>query len=652
MSLENNLYAEIKKQWELFVEHQKAPDPSIIRPEIQKAWERCRNHNVNPYADIHQDLLSPAQLAARKWENADLLAVAEPVMEELFQFVERSNFVVWLADADGYMIKVVGDPNYHIGLTEHIAAELKEGNCFAEHVLGANGCGTPLVTGEPIQIQGAEHYCLRAHSASGSGAPVRGPEGNIIGSLGMTGKKELIHAHTLGMVVAAANAIHKELKLREIDKQKQVILESLSEGIFVLNAEGYVTYQNPAAKRILKVDFNLVGKKLEDLGGKNNINFKQIIGRQESITGELVDINLSGETVRVSLTVSPMNTAGRNSGMVVVVAERKRISQIINKFVGMKARYSFSDIIGKEKCLLESIQLAQKVADSESTVLITGESGTGKEVFAQAIHNASNRRGGPFVAINCAAIPRDLLASELFGYDEGAFTGARRGGNIGKFELADGGTLFLDEIGDMPLDMQVVLLRVIEERNLVRIGGKKSIPVNVRIIAATHKDLAHEVANNRFRADLYYRLNVINIQLPPLRDRKGDIPLLVNKFASLLQWREVRIDSDAQSAIINYSWPGNIRELRNVIESALGQSDDGVISLSALPENIRSSTHLNAAAEKPAIPRIIPMKKLESDIIRDALDKCNGNVSLAARQLGISRSTVYRKLGLSSSSRN
>jgi transcriptional regulator with PAS, ATPase and Fis domain len=285
-------------------------------------------------------------------------------------------------------------------------------------------------------------------------------------------------------------------------------------------------------------------------------------------------------------------------------------------------------------------------------VLITGESGTGKEVFAQAIHNASNRRGGPFVAINCAAIPRDLLASELFGYDEGAFTGARRGGNIGKFELADGGTLFLDEIGDMPLDMQVVLLRVIEERNLVRIGGKKSIPVNVRIIAATHKDLAHEVANNRFRADLYYRLNVINIQLPPLRDRKGDIPLLVNKFASLLQWREVRIDSDAQSAIINYSWPGNIRELRNVIESALGQSDDGVISLSALPENIRSSTHLNAAAEKPAIPRIIPMKKLESDIIRDALDKCNGNVSLAARQLGISRSTVYRKLGLSSSSRN
>lgn len=200
--------------------------------------------------------------------------------------------------------------------------------------------------------------------------------------------------------------------------------------------------------------------------------------------------------------------------------------------------------------------------------------------------------------------------------------------------------------------MQVVLLRVIEERNLVRIGGKKSIPVNVRIIAATHKDLAHEVANNRFRADLYYRLNVINIQLPPLRDRKGDIPLLVNKFASLLQWREVRIDSDAQSAIINYSWPGNIRELRNVIESALGQSDDGVISLSALPENIRSSTHLNAAAEKPAIPRIIPMKKLESDIIRDALDKCNGNVSLAARQLGISRSTVYRKLGLSSSSRN
>jgi len=180
----------------------------------------------------------------------------------LFQFIDKSNFVIWLADADGYMIKVVRAPNYHIGSTKQITAEIREGNCFAEHVLGANGCGTPLVTGEPIQIQGAEHYCLRAHGLASCGAPVRGPEGNIIGSIGITGKKELIHAHTLGMVVATANAINKELKLREIDRQKQVILESLSEGIFVLNTEGYVTYQNPAAKRILEVDFNLVGKKL------------------------------------------------------------------------------------------------------------------------------------------------------------------------------------------------------------------------------------------------------------------------------------------------------------------------------------------------------------------------------------------------------
>jgi transcriptional regulator with PAS, ATPase and Fis domain len=238
------------------------------------------------------------------------------------------------------------------------------------------------------------------------------------------------------------------------------------------------------------------------------------------------------------------------------------------------------------------------------------------------------------------------LASELFGYDEGAFTGARRGGNVGKFELAEGGTLFLDEIGDMPLDMQVVLLRVIEERNLIRIGGKKSIPVNVRIIAATNKDLPHEVSLNHFRVDLYYRLNVININLPPLRDRKEDIPLLVGKFASRLQGGRVTVENDAMQALQNYPWPGNIRELQNVIESVLATSDTGMLSLSALPENIRSVVILHKETDQPNHADVIPLKKLEADVIKETIDKCNGNVTMAAKQLGINRSTIYRKLGM------
>ncbi|MDD4238857.1 MAG: sigma-54-dependent Fis family transcriptional regulator [Desulfotomaculaceae bacterium] len=641
MSCETDVYAEIREEWGQFIKHGKIPASSIICSEILKSWERSRKLKVDPYQGACLVMLSPSELAARKSKNADLLAVAEPIMEELYRFVARSQFIVGLVDADGYLIKIVGDPQSQIGSF----TELNEGNNLSEEVLGTNGYGTPLVTGRPIQIHGAEHYCLRAHYASCSGTPVRGPEDNIIGVLVMSGKKELTHLHTLGMVVAATNAIHNELKIRNLAQQKQIILESLSEGILVLDGEGYITYLNPAAARILEVDGNLVGRKLEGLGGKTNNNFMQIINRCENVTDELVDIDLSGETVKVSLTLRPMNVAGRNSGMVIVVSERKRIRQIINKFVGMTARYAFSDIIGKEKSLLEAIKLARKVADSESTVLITGESGTGKEVFAQAIHNASSRREYPFVAINCAAIPRELLASELFGYDEGAFTGARRGGNVGKFELADGGTLFLDEIGDMPLDMQVVLLRVIEEKNLIRIGGKKSIPVNVRIIAATNKNLPQEVSSNHFRADLYYRLNVININLPPLRERKGDIPLLVSEFASRILGGKVRVENDAQLAFLRYPWPGNIRELQNIIESALATSDSAVISLSVLPENIRLAINFTEI-EVPVRSNIIPLKRLESDIIKETIEMCNGNVTLAAKRLGINRSTIYRKMGL------
>lgn len=642
MAYDEAFYAEIRNEWRKFIRDGKLPATNIISPEVLKSWERSKNLQVDPYRGACPVVLAPSELAARKRENADLLAVAGPIMEELYQFVARSKFVVGLVDTEGYMIKVVGDPYSQIGSY----AELKEGNNLSEAVLGTNGYGTPLVTGQPIQIHGAEHYCLRAHYATCSGSPVRGPEDNIIGVLVMSGKKELTHLHTLGMVVAAANAIHNELKIRSLAQQKQIILESLSEGILVVDGEGYVTYINPAATRILGVNNSLVGKKLEDPANKANSKLLQMIKRGEGVTDEMVDIDLFGETVKVNLTLRPMNAADQHAGLVMVVSERKRINKIINKFVGMTARYSFSDIIGNEQGLLEAVKLASKVAKSDSTVLITGESGTGKEVFAQAIHNASDRRDYPFVAINCAAIPRELLASELFGYDEGAFTGARRGGNVGKFELADGGTLFLDEIGDMPLDMQVVLLRVIEEKNLIRIGGKKSILVNVRIIAATNKDLPHEVSLNHFRADLYYRLNVINIKLPPLRNRKEDVPHLVGEFASRSRGGRVTVENDAMQALQNYPWPGNIRELQNVIESALATSDSGKLTLSSLPENIRSAVNLIKETEQPEQANIVPLKKLETDVIKETIDKCNGNVTLAAKQLGINRSTIYRKLGL------
>jgi transcriptional regulator with PAS, ATPase and Fis domain len=285
------------------------------------------------------------------------------------------------------------------------------------------------------------------------------------------------------------------------------------------------------------------------------------------------------------------------------------------------------------------VEYAKKVADSRSTILITGESGTGKELFAQAIHNESARRDEPFVAINCGAIPRELIESELFGYDDGAFTGARRGGKPGKFEIADGGTLFLDEIGDMPLDMQVKLLRAIEDGVVTRIGGSRPIPVDVRIIAATNKDLEQEVRKGNFRKDLYYRLNVIPLRLPPLRERKDDIPILIEYFMKRISRRlnkkPVEIPENIMKALTEYNWPGNIRELENFVEFVI--NSEGII-----PVLVEEKFSMNITLD-----RDLPNNSLEAaekEHILRVLELNGWNIASAARELGIGRNTLYRKI--------
>lgn len=275
--------------------------------------------------------------------------------------------------------------------------------------------------------------------------------------------------------------------------------------------------------------------------------------------------------------------------------------------------------------------------------MITGDSGTGKELVASAIHQASNRFDYPFVALNCAAIPKDLLPSELFGYVAGAFTGANQKGSIGKFELANKGTLFLDELGEMPLESQVQLLRVIQEQEIIRIGDKTRIPIDVRVIAATNKNLVEEIQMKKFRKDLYYRLNVIHIELPSLRHRSDDIPLLVENFVQKLKVKKhhgpYHITTEAMRILRNYSWPGNIRELENVIEYAVNFSANGIITPENLPKHFYS---------KPTLPNdttsMNPVNLAELEWILSALKRSHMNVSNAAKELKMSRSTLYRKL--------
>lgn len=312
------------------------------------------------------------------------------------------------------------------------------------------------------------------------------------------------------------------------------------------------------------------------------------------------------------------------------------------------AKYSWKSIIGNSVLMQEVKHMAAKAAKTDSNVLICGESGTGKELFAHAIHNDSRRFDGPFIKINCAAIPKDLLESELFGYEEGAFTGAKKQGKVGKFELANGGTIFLDEIGDMPLDMQVKILRVLQEKEVERIGGNKTIPINCRIIAATNRNLVERIKENEFREDLYYRLNVVNIEVPPLRARKEDVEILtlklMEKLSNALGKYVSAITVDALDSLKSYNWPGNIRELENIVERAINMTESETIELQHLPPFIIAEQHF----EPKEVTTLTSLKHAVEEVEKATIIKClkavHYNKLKAAKILGISRTSLYEKI--------
>jgi transcriptional regulator with PAS, ATPase and Fis domain len=314
---------------------------------------------------------------------------------------------------------------------------------------------------------------------------------------------------------------------------------------------------------------------------------------------------------------------------------------MVNKMVGAQAKYTVTNIIGESESVKQIKKMVSVAGLNDSAVLVQGESGTGKEIIAQAIHNYGPRREGPFVALNCAALPITLIESELFGYEDGSFTGASKGGRPGKFEMANGGTLFLDEIGDMPLDVQSKLLRVLQQKCVVRVGGFKEIPIDVRIISATNKNLAEMIDEKNFREDLYYRINVINIVSPPLRDRENDIDLIsdfILKRHNLVNGSHKTLSEEARKRLNEWEWPGNIRELENTIEYAYCMAEGSVI----LPENLPNKISKGIKLVKEI--GVMSLKQAEIIAVQNALDHTSGNVSQAAKILGIGRNTLYDKI--------
>lgn len=439
-------------------------------------------------------------------------------------------------------------------------------------------------------------------------------------------------------------------KVTSLMNQFKDVINALYEGVIAVNSQGMITNINRAAREMLNLEQNKrqgthINTLFPDFQVQEVIKGQGGAGSALYYVHEVSYTGPDNKTLFLYYNVTPMYEDGRVSGVVLSFRRKEEVEEMATRIMTENKKCTFSGIIGASSDIKEIKEKMRLIAATDSTVLIRGDTGTGKSIFARAIHEESPRRKNAFVSISCAAIPAPLLESELFGYEEGAFTGARKGGKPGKFELAHGGTIFLDEIGDMPLDFQVKLLHVIENKSIARIGGVSFRDVDVRIIAATNRDLEALIEEGRFREDLYYRINVIPFTLPALRERRDDILLLMHYF---LDNYTVRLNKmvkgfgdEARGALLSYPWPGNVRELENAIEYAVNIETSSQITKNSLPEKITRhySGHDTAGIEN--------ITSLEEKAIKAALQKYGHTTwgkERAATALGISRATLYRKL--------
>src|SRR6185369_5826656 len=499
-----------QKAWSGYIETG-VLDVQQLRPEVANSWLRCRNLNVDPFQEKDGDV-NQLELRERLYNKQHLVKVARPFMDNLYNFVKGSGFQVVLTDEDGFLLEVLGD-NEIVSRTQEV--NLCPGGNWSEAVKGTNAIGTAIVEKRPVQIYAWEHYCRLHHFLTCSASPIFDPDGDMVGILDISGDYRVANAHTLGMVVAAVNAIENQLRLQRATNKlymayrySNALLENMSDGLISINNNGIVTEINAKGGEIFGVNPALVkGRHVEQIYNAR-ATILQVLSEGKEYEDREIIIEKMGKKIYSSASLL-RDDAGGIIGAVAVFREMNNRQPAKRPTILHSHCYTFDDIIGESLAMVAHKQWAKLAAASSSTVLINGESGTGKELFAQAIHNASPRRDRQFIAINCAALPENLIESELFGYEEGTFTGAKRGGQAGKFELSDGGTIFLDEIGDMSLNVQAKLLRVIQEKTVARIGAVNEKHVDIRIISATHKNLQAEVQLGNFRQDLYYRLNVL-----------------------------------------------------------------------------------------------------------------------------------------------
>ena len=600
---------------------------------IRRSWERCATRGLRTDERLPDDPNARVRLSDRLEANARLVAYAQPIMEHLHQQIARSSSTILLADDSGVILRSVGDSDF---LERAARVALKPGHCWSEHVMGTNAIGTALTEQRPVAVIGEEHFLDRNKFLTCIAAPIHAPTGGVLGILDISCSARLTQVHALALLQTTTEIIENRL-IETLDDASVVLrfhhqpeaLASPLEGLAVFNESGGMLACNRRAERLLG---------LPDTRHSQS-TFNDIFETRWNV--------LLDHALRSSFRPTKLRcNRGREFAATVLVSNLRRVRpagavrdpRVLPR---PRPRLTLEDMDLGDKAVGTAIRRARRILGLDIPLLIQGETGTGKEVFAQAFHNSGPRRDGPFVAINCAAIPGNLIEAELFGYTAGAYTGARGEGARGKLREAHGGTLFLDEIGDMPLKLQAVLLRVLETRRVTPLGGGPEEEIDLSLVCASHRSLKALCEVGEFRSDLYFRLSAMSLALPPLRERSD----LEGMARRILQEespdRPIRLATSTLDLIRRHPWPGNIRQLKNALRLGVAMlgDDEETLGPDHLPQDL-----LDGDDTVHPVPAAKSLRAAEVRLVEDTVQRHNGNISAAARELGITRTTLYRKL--------
>lgn len=592
----------------------------LISQPILRSWTRCAALGLEGRANSLPEPLTSREFAISAEEAEAFKRFCRPEIEALYADAEATDSIVILTNARGLVLDTIGSVDF---AQRAARVALMPGVPWSEQTVGTNAIGTALAEGCPIEVRGAEHYLECNRILSCSAAPIIGPHGEVLGVLDLSGPAEVHHAHALGLVRLAAEQIEHRLFDRGFEHADIVRLHT-DPAMLGTSREGILVFEDGCLKAANRHGLKLIGCNFDALGTVTWADLFQNGVRALADTGSL---------------------------------KRSDGAALLGRLEHRKP--TFSSVLRRKQALLpanigpifnaetqRALDRAVRLLNADVPVLVWGETGTGKEVFARAVHGRSARAGKPFVAVNCAALPETLMEAELFGYQAGAFTGARPGGSKGHLREADGGVLFLDEIGDMPLSLQTKLLRVLQEREVVPLGGSRAVSVDFTLICATNRNLSELVQTGGFRSDLYFRIAQYSIELHPLRHRADRMQLIDAIWESLgAASQGIVMEPECRERLSDYGWPGNFRQLVGCLRAMLALCEPGDrLGTDALPPDVRNASPAQSLAG--ARPEPLP-KTLDSMTIaamREALEAAEGNVSLAARRLGVSRSTLYRRL--------